>query len=153
MGDGLQVIAMLIFIGAIVFDFLLLGNPQKNNELISIWMRLPFSLFLFGAGAWMAIHGIQVVFGEYRQEPVLLKGDLFAYTRHPIYLGAILVYFAVLLLVLSPLAGAVFLGVLALYQWLAKHEERCMLEIFGEAYRDYQRRVPMWLPIKLGKSG
>jgi protein-S-isoprenylcysteine O-methyltransferase Ste14 len=50
------------------------------------------------------------------------------------------------------LAFVVFLGVLPLYQWLARYEEKLMLGIFKEDYRDYQQRVPMWLPIRLGKK-
>jgi len=40
----------------------------------------------------------------------------------------------------------VFLFVMLAYQWLAKHEEKLMLGIFGDTYRDYIRRVPMWVP-------
>jgi protein-S-isoprenylcysteine O-methyltransferase Ste14 len=132
-------------------DYFLLGNPQHFNRLISFWARLPFAIALFGLGAWLALHGIQVVFGEYREEPVMITNDLFAYMRHPVYLGAILLYVAVLLLVLSPLAGLVLLAVLGLYQWLAKYEEDRMIGIFGDRYREYQKRVPMWLPVKFNK--
>ncbi|MDK2982093.1 MAG: methanethiol S-methyltransferase [Chloroflexota bacterium] len=148
-GDTWQAIAMLVFIAAALLDYFLLGNPQRFNQQFSFWARLPFSLALFGLGAWLAQHGIQVVFGEYREEPVMITNDLFAHMRHPIYLGAILIYFAVLVLVLSPLAALVMLPVLAMYQWLARYEEVRMLGIFGERYTEYQRRVPMWLPIKL----
>ena len=150
-GDTWQGIGMLAFIVAALLDYFLLGNPQHFNQLISFWARLPFSLALFGLGAWLALHGIQVVFGEYREEPIMITNDLFAYMRHPVYLGAILLYVAVLLLVLSPLAGLVLLVVLGIYQWLAKYEENRMIGIFGERYKEYQRRVPMWLPIKFNK--
>ncbi|BBB48979.1 methyltransferase family protein [Pelolinea submarina] len=150
-GDTWQGIGMLVFIAAAVLDYFLLGNPQRFNQQISFWARLPFSLALFGLGVWLALRGIQVVFGEYREEPVMITEDLFAYMRHPVYLGSILLYLAVLLLVLSPLAGLVWLGILGLYHWLAKYEEGRMLGIFGERYRAYQQHVPMWLPIKFNK--
>lgn len=148
LGDTYQLIGMLVFIAACVLDYYLLGYPQQFNRLISIWALLPFSLVLLALGAWLALRGIQVVFGDYHEEPVMLTGWMFAYMRHPIYLGAILIYAAVLLLVLSPLAGLVWLGVLGLYQWLAKHEEKMMEATFGDEYRAYRRRVPMWLPVK-----
>jgi protein-S-isoprenylcysteine O-methyltransferase Ste14 len=150
-GDAYQFVVFIIFIGAIILDIFLLGNPQKNNRLISIWVRLPFILLFLGLGGWLALRGIHEVFSEYREKPVILTSGLFAQVRHPVYLGAILVYIAVLLLALSPLAVVIFFGVLVLYQWLAKYEEKLMLGIFGKAYRDYQQRVPMWFPIKFGK--
>ena len=149
-GDTYQLVAFIIFIGAIILDAFLLGNPQKNNRLISIWVRLPFALILLGLGGWLALRGIHEVFSDYRQKPVILTSGLFTYMRHPIYLGAMLVYVAVLLLALSPLAFLVFFFVMVLYQWLAKYEEKLMLGIFGKAYRDYQQHVPMWLPISFG---
>lgn len=150
-GDTYQLIAMLVFIAACILDYFLLGFPQQFNRMLSIWIRLPFSMALLVLGAWLGLRGIQVVFGEYREEPVMLTGWMFAYMRHPIYLGTILIYIAVLLLVMSPLAGLIWLGVLGLYHWLAKHEEKLMGNLFGDEYRAYQRRVPMWLPIKLKK--
>lgn len=151
-GDTYQMIALLIFIAVVILDFFLLGNPQKLNSMVSLWARLPFSLAIFALGGWLALHGIQIVFGEYREDPIMITEGMFGWMRHPIYLGAILIYVAVLLLVLSPLGAVVFLGVLGVYHWLAGHEEKLMLGIFGDQYREYQRSVPMWLPLKLGKK-
>ena len=150
-GDTYQLIAMLVFVAAILLDYFLLGFPQKFGSMVSLWARLPFSLALFALGGWLALHGIQVVFGEYREEPIMITYDMFGWMRHPIYLGAILIYVAVLLLVPSLIGFIVWLGVLGLYQWLARHEENLMLVIFGDQYREYQQRVPMWLPLKFGK--
>ena len=151
-GDTYQLIAILVFIAGVLLDFLLLGFPQKFNSQLPFWMRLPFSLVCIASGGWLALRGIQIVFGEYREEPVMLTEHMFACMRHPIYLGAVLIYVGVLILTLSPLGMLVFIGVLGLYQWLAKDEERRMLAIFEEDYREYQRKVPMWLPFKLCKK-
>ncbi len=146
LGDTWQLIAMLVFAVANATDYFLLGFSQKFNGMVSLWARLPFGLVLLTLGGWLAFYGIHVVFSDYREEPVMLTEGLFALMRHPVYLGAMLIYLAILLLTLSPLGGLVFLGVVGLYQWLARHEESLMLGIFGEAYREYQQRVPMWLP-------
>ena len=150
-GDTYQLIAMLVFIAALILDYILLGFPQRVYQVISLWVRLPVSLTLFAIGGWLALHGIQVVFGEFREKPVMITEGMFGWMRHPIYLGAILIYIAFLTLVPSLLGFIVWLGVLGLYQWLAWHEEKLMLALFGEQYRAYQQRVPMWLPLKLGK--
>jgi methanethiol S-methyltransferase len=151
-GDTYQLIAMIVFIAVVLLDYFLLGFPQRFNNSLSIWARLPFSLAIFALGGWLALRGIQIVFGEYREKPVMITEHMFGWVRHPIYLGAILIYAAVLLLVLSPLGGLAFIGVISLYQWLARDEEKRMLGIFGEKYRAYKRSVPMWLPYKFGKQ-
>ena len=36
--------------------------------------------------------------------------------------------------------------IVLVYTWLARREEKQMLARFGDEYRAYQRRVPMFLP-------
>ncbi len=47
---------------------------------------------------------------------------------------------------LSPLAFLVWLGAIYLYYRLSKYEEKRLVELFGDAYRDYQAKVPMMFP-------
>jgi len=151
-GDTCQLIALIIFLIAGLLDYVWFGFPQKLNSLVSIGWRLPISLILLAVGGWLALHGIRIVFGDYHEEPTMITDRLYARMRHPIYLGAVLIYVAVLLLSLSLLAGIVWLGVLTMYQWLAKDEERRMLAVFGDEYQVYQKQVPMWLPFRLVKK-
>ncbi len=151
-GDTLQIIAAVLFFAAILLDFFIFGYPQRFNKLISFWMRLPVSIACFVFSGWLMQRGLKIVFGEYREEPIMITGDIFGWMRHPVYFSAILVYIGVLLLVLSPLGAIVFVGVLSLYYWLSKEEEERLLNIFGEEYKVYQQEVPMWLPFKLGRK-
>ena len=41
---------------------------------------------------------------------------------------------------------AAFPIIVGAYALLAQKEERQMLDKFGDQYRDYQRRVPMFIP-------
>ena len=77
---------------------------------------------------------------------VLVTDGVFALSRHPVYLGMLLL-----------LAGqATMLGTIgamlpwpAFWLWLhwrfIGSEERVMLDTFGEAYAQYRRRVRRWL--------
>lgn len=79
-------------------------------------------------------------------EPGQLATDgLFRRTRNPMYLGMLLALagVAVVLGSLSPLA--VWLFFFALMQWwYVPFEERAMALRFGDAYREYQHKVPRW---------
>ncbi len=77
---------------------------------------------------------------------ILITHGPFAYSRNPIYLAATfiwlgwaIVYGSVLMLILA-VVGWTFFKYLKVPQ-----EERALEARFGEAYRDYRRRVPRWI--------
>ena len=146
LGDTLQLIMLIIFTAAIAADYFFLRTYQLLEDKIPFMVRVPIGLVLIAFGGWLALYGIQIVFRDLHPEPIMITEGMFSKVRHPIYLGAMLVYLGVLCLTLSLIGAIVFLFVMLVYQWLAKHEEKLMLGIFGDTYRDYIQRVPMWVP-------
>ena len=78
-------------------------------------------------------------------QPLLDQG-IYARLRHPRYVFVILSVFALALFtnylavyLLCPLAGVVLYGITLM-------EERELVERFGQAYRQYQQRVPRFVP-------
>lgn len=76
----------------------------------------------------------------------LVQDGVYSMVRHPQYTGIFLAVFGQLVhwptiptLALAPL-------IVWIYVRLARREEAHLIETFGEAYRAYQRRVPMFLP-------
>jgi protein-S-isoprenylcysteine O-methyltransferase Ste14 len=76
----------------------------------------------------------------------LVTAGLYRYTRNPMYLGFALILAGVWLMlgVLSPLAGVLVFAVAA-DRWYIPAEENKLLDIFGQAYRDYQHQVRRWI--------
>jgi len=74
----------------------------------------------------------------------LVKGGIYSRVRHPLYV------FAILFLWLSPCMTESLLAFnlsATLYFLLgALHEERSLLEQFGQEYEEYRQSVPMFLP-------
>jgi methanethiol S-methyltransferase len=69
--------------------------------------------------------------------------------RHPLYVGWALAFWAIPTMTVGHL---LFAGTLSIYMVIAARiEERDLVSYFGEAYRKYQSRVPMFLP-RLGKG-
>jgi len=145
-GDTLQLIMLIIFSIVIMADTFIFQTFDYFGGKISPIMRFSVGFGLIAFGGWLALRGIQIVFRDLRPEPIMITEGMFSKVHHPIYLGAVLVYLGVLCLTLSLLGAAVFLFVMLVYQWLAKHEEKLMLGIFGDKYVDYIQRVPMWIP-------
>ncbi len=79
-------------------------------------------------------------------EPPAFKEHLFyRWVRHPMMLGFLIAFWATPTMSQGRLLFAV---VTTLYIVIAVHiEERTLVEIHGEEYRDYQRRVSMLLPL------
>src|SRR5207245_6941994 len=77
----------------------------------------------------------------------LITTGAYGVVRHPVYLGAIVIWVGLALafthLVTFALAA---LYVIPIYLLYLRSEEAMMLESFGDQYRDYRRRVPRLLP-------
>lgn len=94
------------------------------------------------------VHHIGVVSRtrSHRLGPLVETGP-FGYVRNPLYIGNILLWvgFAVTAGLLW-LASIVFVLLAAEYHWIVMWEEALLVERRGEAYREYARRTPRWLP-------
>ena len=71
----------------------------------------------------------------------------YRWVRNPIYLAALLVVLGEAWLFLS-LQLLLYAGVMAIcfHLFVIGYEERTLRQRFGDAYLDYQRSVPRWLP-------
>jgi protein-S-isoprenylcysteine O-methyltransferase Ste14 len=85
--------------------------------------------------------------GKSTPEPEFCTPAFYRVVRHPLYLGFLLAFW-----VKSTMSYGrpLFAAVRTLYILIAiRFEERDLIDLFGQRYRDYQRRVSMivpWLP-------
>jgi steroid 5-alpha reductase family enzyme len=98
---------------------------------------------LFGTRqVWLYFRGEQYKSLEFRV-PLFYK-----HVRHPLYIGWALAFWSIPTMTVGHL---LFAGVLTVYMvGAAVIEERDLIAHFGEQYREYRRRVPMFLP-RFGK--
>jgi protein-S-isoprenylcysteine O-methyltransferase Ste14 len=119
---------------------------------------------LFAAG-WLLVPGASLMINHFdlfgtRQVWLYLRGRpytslpfrtplLYKRMRHPLYVGWTLALWATPTMTLGHL---LFAGTLTLYMAIAARiEERDLVGYFGDTYRAYQRRVPMFIP-RLGEG-
>ena len=79
---------------------------------------------------------------------VFIEGTIFSVVRHPLYLGFALWGIGQILAIQSIISAA--LGVIAVFcSWMAsKKEDEFNLKKFGDDYRQYMKKVPMWNVVK-----
>lgn len=129
----------------------------QNSQLRAIMWSL------FAAG-WLAVPAVSLLINHFdlfgtRQVWLYLRGKeyqplefrvplFYKHVRHPLYLGWALAFWAIPTMTVGHL---LFAGVLTIYMGAAAIiEERDLIAHFGEQYREYRRRVPMFLP-RFGK--
>jgi len=79
---------------------------------------------------------------------MLIEGDVFRLVRHPLYLGGALLNLAILLVTQS--ITSIVSGLIGIFcYWMASREEdKFNMEKFGNSYRQYMKKVPMWNAFK-----
>jgi methanethiol S-methyltransferase len=98
------------------------------------------------AGATLVADGWRRIHRASREETLMTDG-VYARVRHPQYTGLFLIVFGEGIVHWPTIVSVAAFPIIVLaYTLLARKEERQMLEKFGDEYREYQRRVPMFIP-------
>jgi protein-S-isoprenylcysteine O-methyltransferase Ste14 len=102
-----------------------------------------FGSLLMMAGAYLVIRGWRLI---YRGGERLVTQALYRYIRHPQYLGLILITVGMLIQWPTLLTIIMWPVLMVAYYRLARREERVMEAHFGDTYRQYRMRTPMFVP-------
>ena len=102
-------------------------------------------LVLIAAG-YLSKTGMKIVFDEVRDKPEVIRKGVFSIVRHPVYLGEILLYVGLLFFSLSIASAVVWLLAIFFLDYIARYEEKILLDHFGDEYRNYMKEVPRWIP-------
>ena len=146
LGDMTQLILFFTFLGVWITDtfFLKYSVVATNQNLL--FMKIPIAIVILCIAGYLAKYGLETVFGEVRDEPKVIREGVFSFVRHPIYLGAILLYLGLLVFSFSVLAVIIWMIIIAFYYYISKYEEKKLLEKYGKDYEEYMRDVPMLIP-------
>ena len=144
-GDAGQLLLAAVFFVIWIGDQLL-GYTTFLNDVVPLFVRIPVGALLLILAGYLAQVSMRIVFGETRETPHVIRRSVFGAVRHPMYLSEVLLYLGLLLVSLSMAAGVVVLIAVAFLHYISRHEERQLVARFGDAYRQYMREVPMWIP-------
>ena len=145
-GDLGHLILLFIFLGIWILDSFFLKFSIVQMDSRWLYLRIPLGIGILLLSLWLARSGLNIVFGEVREQPHAIRKGVFGIVRHPIYLGAILFYLGLLVLSLSLTAVAVWVVIIGFYMYLCRYEEQLLTKKFGDEYLAYMKKVPMLLP-------
>jgi protein-S-isoprenylcysteine O-methyltransferase Ste14 len=146
LGDLGQLILLLVFLAVWIGDSFFLRYSVILLDVIPSAVRTIVGFAIQLLAGFLAWRGLAVVFGKERAEPGVIREGVFGIVRHPIYLGAILLYLGFLAHALSLAAAGVWVVIIVFYVLISRHEEELLIDKFGEDYRAYIREVGMFIP-------
>ena len=116
------------------------------------WFSLDtLPLEILGIGLFF-IGGILVMLGWskiFKNRENLVTDGIYKYVRHPQYTGILLATLSLIIYRFSPISALLWPVLVIIYYRLAKKEEREVEQEFGEKYREYRRKVSMFIPFTL----
>jgi protein-S-isoprenylcysteine O-methyltransferase Ste14 len=97
-------------------------------------------------GSYLVSKSHKAVFDEGQASLKLVDSGVYAVVRHPMYLGTLLFCLSFLFLIFSLVSIGIWIAFFIFYDRMATYEERSLIQILGEEYVAYQRRVAKWFP-------
>lgn len=146
-GDAGQLVLAGLFAATWIADSFFLHYTTFLNQYVPLVVRIPLGAILLVLSGYLAIRGLDIVFGKEREQPGIIRESVFNIVRHPIYLSEIILYLGLLILNISLVAGLVWFIAIGFLHYISRYEEKLLLMRFGEEYKQYMREVPMWIPL------
>jgi len=134
---------LILFFVVWGLDAFILNYSTVFVDCIPFFPRLFLAILTISIGGYVAMKAHRVVFND---QPTLLDIGVYAWVRHPLYLGILLVCLGFLLAVPSIFALTIWITFFLIYDKMATYEETDLKRILGADYAAYQQRVPKWLP-------
>ena len=133
-------IAYIALYGVLIISTIFLYNSANLAKLVYAgWIILAFGIIFL---LWSSKSRKKGRVEEDTGGKVLVESGMYAFVRHPEFLGHILIIFALIIISqhwISLIVGVILVALLCLAMI---EEEKKNIEKFGDAYIDYMKRVP-----------
>jgi protein-S-isoprenylcysteine O-methyltransferase Ste14 len=149
LNDKAQPVFLVVYLGVWGLDSFVFRFSTVFAGVVPVLVRLPLGILSFAVGIYLVAKSEVAVFGRTlvgrTGQPKFITTGVYAWVRHPMYLGSLLVLLVFFFATLSLLSLLVWIGLFVFFDRMATYEERDLIRILGEQYLNYQKQVPKWL--------
>ena len=130
-----HIIYITLYISLIASSIIFYNSANLATLLYAGWIILTCGLAIL-------IISSQTRRRAHRVSETLIQSGIYAYVRHPEFLGHMLIIISLTLMAQHPISAAIGLVLLLLLCIEIVEEDRRNIEKFGDAYKDYMKKVP-----------
>jgi protein-S-isoprenylcysteine O-methyltransferase Ste14 len=147
--DRIQLLMLILFFsvwGTDSLSFFIFGYSTVIFQALAFPLLLAGTILVLSLSFYFIIKSHKAVLEQVHDPPQLVDSGVYARVRHPIYLGTLLFCLAFLFFSVSLVSIAIWIAFFFFYDRMATYEEKSLIEILGERYIAYQKRVSKWFP-------
>ena len=147
--DRIQLVMVILFFVSWGLDSLsrfIFGYSTVVLDAVSFPPLLLGTIAFLCLGSYLVSKAHKAVLDGERTQLKLVDTGVYAVVRHPMYLGTLLLCLSFLFISLSLLSIGIWIAFFMFYDRMATYEEKSIIQILGEEYVDYQKRVAKWFP-------
>ena len=147
--DRIQLLTVILFFVVWGFDslsFFVFGCSTVILEVLTFPALLAGTILFLCLSLYLVSKSHKAVLEQVHDPPLLVDSGVYAWVRHPMYLGSLLFCLAFLSISVSIVSIGIWIAFFIFYDRMATYEEESLIEILGEQYTAYQKRVSKWLP-------
>lgn len=141
-----QLLMPIMFLAVWSLDSFVFQFSTFPSEGVPLIFRLLLAAVVFIIALILVNISHKTIFSEGEEPGRVIDMGIMGYVRHPLYLGSMLIYIAILLTTLSLVCLFLFGIVFLVYNRMASYEEEQLEVLFGEMYSQYKTRVKKWIP-------
>ena len=147
--DRIQLLMLILFFvvwGTDSLGFLVFGYSTVVFGALAFPMLAAGTLVSVCPSFYLVSKSHKAVLEQVSDPPKLVDLGVYAWVRHPMYLGTLLFCLAFLFISVSLVSIVIWIAFFIFYDRMATYEEKSLIAMLGEQYTSYQKQVSKWLP-------